>query len=247
MARYLILKLEGVLQAWGGHTFEDVRPSELFPTRSGLLGLLAACCGIQRTQRTELQALAESVLFSVRVDTRPLKMIDYHTVKNARDSYSGLKSHDTIQSWREYLQDAKYTIAISSTGGASISLDTLKQAIQKPHYTPYLGRRSCPITLPLYFTDVEAEHMLVAFSEADKIQTERDTWCLSCKGCLVEHRVKARLDSKLKSGTIYTEENHPAFIGKPKQQLRDEPISTRKRQFATRTVTILAGDTHAPE
>lgn len=247
MARYLILKLEGVLQAWGGHTFEDVRPSELIPTRSGLCGLLAACCGIQRTQRNELQALAESILLSVRMDTRPLKMIDYHTVKNARDGYSGLKSHDTIQSWREYLQDAKFTVAITNTTHASISLDQLKQAIQKPIYTPYLGRRSCSITQPLYFADVEASHALMAFSEADKIQAKRDAWCLSCKGCLVERRVRARLDSKLKSGTIYTEETHTEFNNKPKQQLRDVPISTRKRQFATRTVTILTGDTHAPE
>jgi CRISPR system Cascade subunit CasD len=218
MARYLILKLEGVLQAYGGHTFEDVRPSELIPTRSALLGLLAACCGIPRTQRAELQALAESVLFSVRMDTRPLKMIDYHTVKNARDGYTGLKSHDTIQSWREYLQDAKYTVAITNTAHASISLDQLKQAIQKPYYTPYLGRRSCPITRPLYFAELDAEHALAALAYCEP-----------------------------KTGTIYTEENHAAFIGKPKQLLRDVPISTRKRQFATRTVTILAGDTHASE
>lgn len=229
MARYLILKLEGVLQAWGGHTFEDVRPSELIPTRSGLLGLLAACCGIQRTQRSELQALAESVLFSVRMDTKPLKMIDYHTVKNARDGYSGLKSHDTIQSWREYLQDAKhtvaFTVAIRNTAEAhnNFNLDKLKQAVQKPIYTPYLGRRSCPLTRPLYETEVEAEHAQTALAlcEPDR--------------------------KNYGSGTIYTEEKHAEFNNKPKQQLRDVPISTRKRQFATRTVTILAGDTHAPE
>ena len=218
MARYLILKLEGVLQAWGGHTFEDVRPSELIPTRSGLCGLLAACCGIQRTQRNELQALAESVLLSVRIDTRPLKMIDYHTVKNARDGYSGLKSHDTIQSWREYLQDAKFTVAITNTAHASISLDQLKHAIQKPIYTPYLGRRSCPLTRPLYETEIEAEHALAALAKCEP-----------------------------NTGTIYTEETHTEFNNKPKHQLRDVPISTRKRQFATRTVTILTGDTHAPE
>ncbi len=218
MARYLILKLEGVLQAWGGHTFEDVRPSELFPTRSGLLGLLAACCGIPRTQGAELQALAESVLFSVRVDSRPLKMIDYHTVKNARDSYSGLKAHDTIQSWREYLQEAKYTVAITSTEQASFSLDTLKQAIQKPIYTPYLGRRSCPITRPLYEIELEADHALAALALCSP-----------------------------KTGTIYTEEQNALFDKKPKLLIRDVPIASRKRQFATRTVRILAGEPNVPE
>ena len=48
MSRYLILRLDGPMQAWGSHTFEDFRPSNLFPTRSGLLGLLGACLGIDR-------------------------------------------------------------------------------------------------------------------------------------------------------------------------------------------------------
>lgn len=48
MNEYMILNLRGVLQSWGGHTFEDYRPSNLFPTRSGLIGLLAACLGIDK-------------------------------------------------------------------------------------------------------------------------------------------------------------------------------------------------------
>ena len=41
MPRFLILRLDGPMQAWGTHTFEDFRPSNLYPTRSGLLGLLS--------------------------------------------------------------------------------------------------------------------------------------------------------------------------------------------------------------
>ena len=43
MPRFLVQKLDGPMQAWGTHTYEDFRPSNLFPTRSGLLGLLGAC------------------------------------------------------------------------------------------------------------------------------------------------------------------------------------------------------------
>jgi len=70
MPRFLILKLDGVMQGWGGHTYEDWRPTELFPTRSGLLGLLGACLGIDRQDIDRLNALAESVNFAVRVDSR---------------------------------------------------------------------------------------------------------------------------------------------------------------------------------
>jgi len=110
MDDYLILKLQGPMQAWGEHSFEGTRPSGNFPTRSALLGLLGACLGIRRNEHERLQQLADSVQFAVRRDDRQtqtewgepkklpmVKMTDYHTVKDARQSYIGLKSHETIQ------------------------------------------------------------------------------------------------------------------------------------------------------
>ncbi len=61
MRSYLILRLAGPMQAWGQPTFEGTRPTGRFPTRSGLLGLLGACLGIQRDDTSSLQALSESV------------------------------------------------------------------------------------------------------------------------------------------------------------------------------------------
>ena len=78
MREYLILKLQSPMQAWGRETFEGLRPSELFPGRSALLGLLGACLGVDRTDRLHQQSLASSVAFAVRVDKQgqkiPLKM-----------------------------------------------------------------------------------------------------------------------------------------------------------------------------
>jgi len=213
MRDYLILKLEGPLQAWGGHTFEDRRPSELFPTRSGLLGLLAACSGIDRSDRKGQQALATSVLFAVRVDSTPIKMVDYHTVKDARKEHQGLKMNATIQTWREYLQDAKtsvrFSVAIWLTEHATTSLDELVNAVNKPVYTPFLGRRSCPITRPLYADRVSAidEHAALTLVEPN-------------------------------SGMVYSETVDET---KPKLLIRDVPISGHKRQFTTRQVSVHAG------
>lgn len=104
MEDFLILKLQGPMQAWGEHSFEGTRPSGNFPTLSALLGLLGACLGIRRNEYGHLQQLADSVHFAVRKEvrhvktgadsTRPLtviKMTDYHTVQDARQNYSGLK------------------------------------------------------------------------------------------------------------------------------------------------------------
>jgi CRISPR system Cascade subunit CasD len=164
MRDYLILKLQGPLQAWGRESFEGLRPSELFPGRSALLGLLGACLGIERIDREGLQALASSVSFAVRVDQQGQKMTDYHTVKDAREDYRGLKSHDTIQTWREYWQDAFYTVAIWNNDGALISLDEIEQALKRPLYTPVLGRRSCPLARTLFDAHVSAASVLAALA-----------------------------------------------------------------------------------
>lgn len=164
MQDYLILKLDGVLQAWGRESFEGLRPSELFPGRSALLGLIGACLGIDRLDQNSQQALALSLGFAVRVDQQGQKMTDYHTIKNARVDYHGLKKHDTIQTWREYWQDAKYTLAIWNTGNATILLPQVKAAIQKPIYTPVLGRRSCALSRPLFECEVIAANHLEAFA-----------------------------------------------------------------------------------
>lgn len=164
MQDYLILKLDGVLQAWGRESFEGLRPSELFPGRSALLGLVGACFGIDRLDQNSQQALALSLGFAVRVDQQGQKMTDYHTVKDARVDYQGLKAHDTIQTWREYWQDAKYTLAIWNTENATILLPQVKAAIQKPIYTPVLGRRSCALSRPLFECDVIAANHLEALA-----------------------------------------------------------------------------------
>jgi CRISPR system Cascade subunit CasD len=165
MRKHLILKLQGPMQAWGRESFEGLRPSELFPGRSALLGLLGACLGIERTDREQQQALADSVAFAVRVDRQGQKMTDYHTVKDAREDYRGLKSHDTIQTWREYWQDASYTVAVWNNEEPAISLETIEHAVRQPVYTPVLGRRSCPLGRPLFETVLLAESALSALAQ----------------------------------------------------------------------------------
>lgn len=158
------LRLAGPMQAWGQPTFEGTRPTGRFPTRSGLLGLLGACLGIQRDDTSSLQALSESVQFAVRCDELILDdrrvsvtgLRDYHTVLGAREDYRGLKSHETIQTWREYLCDASFTVALWLTPHATMVISELEKAVLKPRYTPYLGRRSCPLTHPLFLGTCQA-------------------------------------------------------------------------------------------
>jgi len=164
MNDYLILKLQGAMQAWGGHTYEGLRPCELFPTRSGLRGFLGACLGISRADLKALAELGDAFQFAVRLDNaarkpfvKPQKMIDFHTVLAARTSHGGMEAHQhSIITRREYLTDACFTLVLRTLPGAAYDLETLATAIRKPHYTPCLGRRSCPLSRPPYDGRIEA-------------------------------------------------------------------------------------------
>ncbi len=173
MTDYLILKLHGPMQAWGQATFEGRRPTAPFPGRSGLLGLVGACLGLRREDGTRLQALSDSVRFAVRCDThtpmgkpaRVVKITDYHTVKDARESYQGLKSHETIQTWRDYLCDAAFTVAVWTRPGSDFLLSELGKSVRAPRFTPFLGRRSCPLSRPLFETELQADNPLAALEQ----------------------------------------------------------------------------------
>lgn len=226
MGDFLILKLQGPMQAWGEHTFEGLRPSANFPTRSGILGLLGACLGIARNERDRLHALADGVGMAVRVDTRQaprqggstralrmVKMTDYHTVKDAREDYAGLKSHDTIQTWREYLYDAEFTVALWCRPNSVVSLDELEKAVKKPFFTPYLGRRSCPLSRPLFHSHIPALTELEALREVAP-----------------------------QGGTVYSEEKAEVRM----KRVRDVPLIDQPRQFAGRNLYVHGGE-HVPE
>jgi len=206
MNRYMAIKLQGVMQAWGGHTYEDLRHSELIPTRSAVLGLLAACLGVDRHDTSALENLSASVNMAVRMDSEPARIMDYHTILDAR-KVGGKSNRFPVESKREYLCDAVYTVLLQEREGVPYSLDTLKHAIRHPIYTPFLGRRACPISRPLFEGIVTAVDFEQAFA-------------------LIEPT----------GGVIYSEKR--LHDQDAVWRLRDEPVYSRKRQFASRNVFI---------
>ena len=219
MPRYLILRLDGPMQAWGSHTFEDFRPSNLFPTRSGLLGLLGACLGIDRGDHAGLEQLAQSVEFTVRADRavrRPdveqliskaaVKLPDYHTILDAR-KVDGSTNKNAVESRREYLFDAAFTVAIGEIQNAPVTLTAIADALLRPCFTPVLGRRSCPISRPLLDgPPVEGSDAKAALATALPV-----------------------------GGLIYAEGD---LISTQPLRIRDVPMYGRHRQFGTRQVYL---------
>lgn len=130
----LLLRLAGPLQAWGDASRFTRRHTRTEPTKSGVIGLLAAAQGRRRTDPIEDLASLE---FGVRVDQRGRIERDFQTA--IRRPPGGTPSAMPL-SYRYYLSDAVFVAAVS--GDRSL-MEALDAAVREPRFPLYLGRRSC--------------------------------------------------------------------------------------------------------
>lgn len=133
----LLLRIAGPLQAWGVRSRFTIRSTELAPTRSGIIGMLAAAFGRRRTDPIEDLL---SLRFGVRKDQPGRVIRDFHTART-------LDGKDSMPlSNRYYLADAVFLVGIE--GDRSL-LNGIDEALHRPAFPLYLGRRSCQPTLPV--------------------------------------------------------------------------------------------------
>lgn len=154
-ASCLVLRLAGPLQSWGGRSQFNRRETLGEPTKSGLVGLLAAAQG--RRREDEIEDLV-GLTFGVRTDQPGTLLRDFHTVADHRglglptatvDAKGRQKRRPTGAAQltqRYYLQDAVFVAAVQAPRSF---LDTLVHALRHPGYPLALGRRACPPTQPL--------------------------------------------------------------------------------------------------
>jgi CRISPR system Cascade subunit CasD len=152
----LVLRLAGPLQSWGSQSQFNRRDTATEPTKSGVLGLLAAAKGLRRQDPIEpLLHLS----FGVRTDHPGTLLRDYHTVSDHRGrpllsaavNAKGVQkptspAKHTHVTHRYYLQDAVFIAAVS---GELDLLHNLYTAVRSPAFPLALGRRSCPPAQPL--------------------------------------------------------------------------------------------------
>ena len=157
MANTLFLRLEGPMQSWGERGQWAVRDSRSEPTKSGIVGLLACARGINTDD--ELHQLSQQIHIGVRCDRSGKPLVDYHTIgggfkkpmllqANGEPKYiPNTKKPHIEQTWRTYLHDASFLVAVRAEPDL---VETLSVAIQNPHWPIYLGRKSCPPSFPLF-------------------------------------------------------------------------------------------------
>ena len=159
MKEYLVFRLYGPLASWGQAAVGGDRLTGVQPTRSAIVGLLGAALGLKRDNEAALQSLQTSIMIAVKQCVPSSLMRDYHTaqvpsekknvVHYTRKSELGEAKLNTVLSSRDYRCDGLWIVAISLAEQSSFNLEQLKNALLKPVYTLSLGRKSCPLAVPL--------------------------------------------------------------------------------------------------
>lgn len=156
MAEFLVFTLAGAMGAFGDLAGHERRGSQLWPGRSAILGLIGAAQGVRRDDAEGQAALAE---WKVAVGTlsvgAPLR--DFHTAQavpsarikrpnSRRQALAALKPGDNpVLTVRDYVTDCAFAVALWGGGDRA----ALAEALRAPQFIPYLGRKSCPLTMPM--------------------------------------------------------------------------------------------------
>jgi CRISPR system Cascade subunit CasD len=176
MQEFLIFRLYGALASWGDIAVGEFRPTFDHPSKSAVIGLIAAAMGIRRDEEERQRKLADGYLMAIRIDSSGVLLRDYHTSqvpptgssKNkiqfpTRKDELAVPKKETILSSRDYRCDAVYTICLwSRTSSPPYSLATINTHLDHPVFVLYLGRKSCPLSLPVHGQIMNAENLAEA-------------------------------------------------------------------------------------
>lgn len=102
--------------------------------------------------RRALLDLLNRLVMGVRIDRPGKRWWDYHTVgagTGMTTAAGGLKTgaQGTLITRREYLADASFLVALQ---GDAALIEKVADALRSPKWPLYLGRKSCPPSLPVF-------------------------------------------------------------------------------------------------
>ncbi|HEX6536947.1 MAG TPA: type I-E CRISPR-associated protein Cas5/CasD [Gemmatimonadaceae bacterium] len=175
MIDFLLFTLYAPLASWGEIAVGEARGSWDRPSRSAVLGLVAAALGITRGDQAAHEALDTGYGVAVRLDASGAPLVDYHTAQTVAASVARKRKpatraellaageRETILSRRGYRQDALATVALWARRGARWPLDELATAMRRPAFVLYAGRKANALGLPLSPSITSAETLADAF------------------------------------------------------------------------------------
>lgn len=182
---FLLFRLAGPMAAFGKIAVGERRDIWGEPSKSGVLGFVAGAQGLTRDDTLAHQALEAGLGFAVRIDNPGRPMRDYHTAqtpkarknlswRTRKGELSDRDNLNTVLSERLYRLEARATIALWRKVEDGPDLTLLRDAIRRPGFIPYLGRKSCPLGEPPRPQVVSADGLAIAFQAYDALRAPED-------------------------------------------------------------------------
>lgn len=134
----LLLRLVGTMQSWGTTSRFDQRDTGKEPSKSGVVGLLAAAMGIDRENWVDVEPLTH-LSMGIRHDRPGMPKRDYQTAQHII-SADRSKIHETAVTTRDYLADAAFLVGL--VGEDRTLLERIHAALRDPVWPLALGRKS---------------------------------------------------------------------------------------------------------
>jgi CRISPR system Cascade subunit CasD len=241
MGEHLIFLLHAPLAAMGGVAVGERRAGFDRPGKSAILGLVAAGLGLDRSDDAAHTALAEGYGLGLGEIASGRLLLDYHTAQTppqrvnrrftTRREELAVDDLGTILSVREYRADPAYLVVLWARGAPMWSLGQLADALRRPHFTLYFGRKACPLSVPLNPRIVEADDPRLAIRAYVAARTPKQTNFL--RGL--------HLDG---SPSVLALDVDAAMDHASQMRIerrRDAPESRRRWQFGLRTETLVDG------
>ncbi len=152
----LLLRLVGPMQSWGTTSRFDQRDTGKEPSKSGVIGLLAAALGIDRENWTDLEPLTH-LSMGVRHDRAGVPKRDYQTAQHII-SADRSKIHETAVTTRDYLADAAFLVGLKCEDRSF--LERTHAALRAPVWPLALGRKSYLPSEPIWIENGIQEALL---------------------------------------------------------------------------------------
>lgn len=154
----LMLRFDAPLMSFGGVLVDQHNPTDRFPGRAMLTGLIANALGWHHDDADALNDLQSRIEYAARWDVPPAPLRDYHTVDLGQPHLAqpgwttlGAPEHraggddarkGTHQRYRHYWADGVLTLALALRAG-NPGLDAIAAALRRPARPLFLGRKTC--------------------------------------------------------------------------------------------------------
>lgn len=249
MPEAVVFTLFAPIAAMGDVAVGERRAGFDRPARSAVLGLVAAALGLDRGDEAAHAALDGTYLLAARVLSRGALLQDYHTVQappasrkhrwTTRRAALDRPSHElgTLISLRDYRTAPLVDIALVARDGADprFAPERIAQALARPAYTLFFGRKACPLGLPPGPHRCGIGSLREAFGAADQQRPEIRSELLGRTE--PDETVYADVGlTELRGGLGLT---RPDYRLRSIERRRDRSVSRRRWQFTLRDEAVL--------